>query len=187
MKKVFGTAHERELKRLQPLVVAHQPVRAAMRAKSDAELRAMTPALKAEARPGRQAQRSLARGVRRRARGLARALGMRHYDVQLLGGMVLNKGSIAEMKTGEGKTLVATCPLYLNALDGRGCHLVTVNDYLATPRRRMDGPHLQVPRHDRGRRSSTASRIDENARRTTAPTSPTAPTTSSASITCATT
>src|SRR5207244_11242387 len=60
-----------------------------------------------------------------------RIVGMRHYDVQLIGGMVLHRGAIAEMKTGEGKTLVATCPLYLNALEGKGAHLVTVNDYLA--------------------------------------------------------
>ena len=69
-----------------------------------------------------------------------RTLGMRHFDVQLIGGMVLHEGRIAEMKTGEGKTLVATLPLYLNALAGVNVHLVTVNDYLATPRRRLDGP-----------------------------------------------
>ena len=76
---------------------------------------------------------------------------MRHFDVQLIGGIVLHRGKIAEMKTGEGKTLVATLPVYLNALAGKGVHVVTVNDYLATPRLGVDGPHLQVPRPDRRR------------------------------------
>ena len=76
---------------------------------------------------------------------------MRHFDVQLIGGMVLHEGRIAEMKTGEGKTLVATLPLYLNALAGVNVHLVTVNDYLATPRRRVDGADLRGARHDRRR------------------------------------
>ena len=77
-----------------------------------------------------------------------RTLGQRHYDVQLIGGIALHRGEIAEMKTGEGKTLVATLAVYLNALEGKGVHVVTVNDYLATPRRRLDGPDLPVPRHD---------------------------------------
>jgi preprotein translocase subunit SecA len=71
---------------------------------------------------------------------------MRHFDVQLIGGMILNKGRIAEMKTGEGKTLVATLPLYLNALEGKGAHLVTVNDYLAKRDAAMDGPAVSCAR-----------------------------------------
>ena len=115
-----------------------------------------------------------------------RALGMRHFDVQMIGGMVLHQGKIAEMRTGEGKTLVATLPVYLNALPGRGVHVVTVNDYLA--RRDADwmgriyrflgltvGMHPERP--DR-RRAPGSLRL---------PTSPTARTTSSASTTCATT
>jgi preprotein translocase subunit SecA len=73
---------------------------------------------------------------------------MRHFDVQLIGGMVLHDGQIAEMRTGEGKTLVATLPAYLNALAGKGVHVVTVNDYLARARRRVDGPALPLPRPD---------------------------------------
>ena len=115
-----------------------------------------------------------------------RTLGQRHYDVQLIGGMVLHRGIIAEMKTGEGKTLVATLPAYLNALTGKGVHIVTVNDYLA----RRDAEWMgEVHRFlglsvgvDRPRplRSGAPGRLRR-------PTSPTAPTTSSASTTCATT
>ena len=109
-----------------------------------------------------------------------RTLGQRHFDVQLIGGMVLHEGRIAEMKTGEGKTLVATLPVYLNALAGKGVHVVTVNDYLAKPRRRVDGPDLQLPRADRRRDRARAS-TTSSARPPTPATSPTAPTTSSAS------
>ena len=111
---------------------------------------------------------------------------MAHFDVQLIGGMVLHGGKIAEMKTGEGKTLVATLPLYLNALEGRGAHLVTHNDYLARRDRDWMGPIYEFLgltvgciQHD--------SRTRPSARRPTAATSPMAPTTSSASTTCATT
>ena len=75
-----------------------------------------------------------------------REIGQRHYDVQLMGGAALHFGWVAEMKTGEGKTLVSTLPVYLNALAGNGVHIITVNDYLATPRRRVDGPHPPLPR-----------------------------------------
>ena len=115
-----------------------------------------------------------------------RVLNMRHFDVQLIGGIVLHQGKIAEMKTGEGKTLVATLPAYLNALEGKGVHVVTVNDYLA--RRdsewmgqlyRFLGLTVGVIQHDMDRRRAAGRR--------TAATSPTARTTSSASTTCATT
>ena len=115
-----------------------------------------------------------------------RVLNMRHFDVQLIGGMVLHKGKIAEMKTGEGKTLVATLPAYLNALAGKGVHVVTVNDYLAKRDSewmgrmyKFLGMSVGVIVHDL---STTRS-----ARTPTAPTSLTAPTTNSASIICATT
>jgi preprotein translocase subunit SecA len=94
-------------------------------------------------------------------------MGMRHYDVQLIGGIVLHQGKIAEMKTGEGKTLVATLPVYLNALEGKGVHVVTVNDYLASARRRLDEPDLQLPRHLRRQDPlERAQRPDASARRT---------------------
>ena len=115
-----------------------------------------------------------------------RVLNMRHFDVQLIGGMVLHKGRIAEMKTGEGKTLVATAPSYLNALEGKGVHIITVNDYLAKRDSEWMGRIHRflglTRRHHRAR-----SRRSASARTTTAPISPTAPTTNSASITCATT
>ena len=115
-----------------------------------------------------------------------RALGMRHFDVQLIGGAVLHSGKIAEMKTGEGKTLVATLPCVLNALAGRGVHVVTVNDYLARRDAEWMGRLYRFlrPRH---RRHRPRPRPTASARRPTARTSPTARTTSSASTTCATT
>ncbi|MSP62357.1 MAG: preprotein translocase subunit SecA [Myxococcales bacterium] len=132
IKKVFGTAHERELKRLRPLVVQVNDLEARMKAKSDAELRAMTADFKQRLDHGATLKDLLPEAFATVREASMRVVGMRHYDVQLIGGMVLHRGAIAEMKTGEGKTLVATCPLYLNALEARGCHLITVNDYLAT-------------------------------------------------------
>ncbi len=132
LKKVFGTSHEREIKRLRPIVAQINDLESKMKAKSDAELKAMTPELKQRLDNGATLKDVLPEAFATVREASRRVLGMRHYDVQLIGGMVLNRGAIAEMKTGEGKTLVATCPLYLNALEGRGCHLVTVNDYLAT-------------------------------------------------------
>ena len=115
-----------------------------------------------------------------------RTLGQRHFDVQLKGGMVLHQGKIAEMKTGEGKTLVATLPVYLNALEGKGVHVVTVNDYLAKRDSEWMGRiygflglTVGVIVHDLDRRAARARPI--------AATSPTAPTTRSASTICATT
>jgi preprotein translocase subunit SecA len=156
--KVFGTKNEREVKRLLPTVEAIGALEPAMQKLSDAELRAKTDQFRQriqerlakiadepDADPDRQkqieAERDLALkevldellveafAVCREAG--RRILNMRHFDVQLIGGMVLHSGKIAEMKTGEGKTLVATLPVYLNALSGRGVHVVTVNDYLA--------------------------------------------------------
>jgi preprotein translocase subunit SecA len=108
------------------------------------------------------------------------------FDVQLIGGMILHEGAIAEMKTGEGKTLVATLPVYLNALAGKGVHVVTVNDYLAQRDSAMDGPALRLPRPDH-RRHRPRPPTRSAARRPMPATSPTAPTTSSASTICATT
>ena len=114
-----------------------------------------------------------------------RTLGQRHYDVQLIGGMVLHQGKIAEMKTGEGKTLVATLPSFLNALAGKGVHVVTVNDYLA----RRDAEWMGAVHSSSGSRSAASSTAcpTPSGAPPTPPTSPTARTTSSASTTCATT
>jgi preprotein translocase subunit SecA len=130
--KVFGTKHDREMKRLAPRAAAINEFEPRMRALSDAELRAKTAEFRTRLDAGaplEDIQLEAFAVVREASR---RSVEMRHYDVQMIGGMVLHDGRIAEMKTGEGKTLVATLPLYLNALPGKGAHLVTVNDYLAT-------------------------------------------------------
>ena len=130
--KVIGTRSERELKKLQPLLARVNALEATQQARSDDELRAQTPVLKEKLANGASTDDilpdafSLVREVSRRR------MGMRHFDVQILGGVVLHRGNVAEMKTGEGKTLVATLPAYLNALSGKGVHVVTVNDYLAS-------------------------------------------------------
>ena len=129
--KVFGNKHERDVKRLQPMVEAINALEPGIRALSDEALRARTEEFRRELAGGKALDDLLVPAfavVREAAR---RVLGMRHYDVQLIGGMVLHQGKIAEMRTGEGKTLVATLPSYLNALAGKGVHIVTVNDYLA--------------------------------------------------------
>ena len=146
--KVFGTRNERELKRIAPRVAEINALEPAMQALSDQQLLAKTLEFRARIVQAlenipeadqdqriaveKQALNDLlpeAFAVCREAG--RRALNMRHFDVQLIGGIVLHEGTIAEMKTGEGKTLVATLPVYLNALLGRGVHVVTVNDYLA--------------------------------------------------------
>ncbi len=129
--KVFGTKNEREVKRMQPLVAAINDLEPAMRRLSDIDLAAKTIEFKERIAQGASLDDLLIEAfavVRETGR---RVLNMRHFDVQLVGGIVLHRGRIAEMKTGEGKTLVATLPSYLNALDGKGVHVVTVNDYLA--------------------------------------------------------
>jgi preprotein translocase subunit SecA len=129
--KVFGTAHEREMKRLMPVVLKINDMEPAMQALNDSELAAKTPELKARLASGATLDDILPEAFAVCREASRRVLGMRHYDVQLIGGMILHRGSIAEMRTGEGKTLVATLPVYLNALSGLGVHVVTVNDYLA--------------------------------------------------------
>ncbi len=129
--KIFGTKNEREIKKLQPIVAKINSLEPKYKAMSDEELRSMTAKFKTMLENGATLDDILpdAFAVVREAGW--RTLRMRHFNVQLIGGIVLHQGKIAEMKTGEGKTLVATLPLYLNALEGLGCHLVTVNDYLA--------------------------------------------------------
>ncbi|MBL9012989.1 MAG: preprotein translocase subunit SecA, partial [Myxococcales bacterium] len=131
LQKIFGSKNQRELKRLQPYVDRINGLEPKMKEKSDAELRAMTADFKQRLDNGAALVNILPEAFAVVREAGVRRLGMRHYDVQMIGGMVLNDGKIAEMRTGEGKTLVATLPTYLNALTGKGVHVVTVNDYLA--------------------------------------------------------
>src|SRR6202049_4541674 len=129
--KVIGTQNERDLKRLRPLVDEVNVLEPALRQLSDEQLRARTPELRERLVKGETFDELLPEAFAVVREAGRRVLNMRHFDVQLIGGAVLHKGRIAEMKTGEGKTLVATLPAYLNALEGKGVHVVTVNDYLA--------------------------------------------------------
>ena len=131
VKKVVGTKNERDLKKLQPLVERINSLEAGYEALSDAQLQAKTPEFKSRLTRGETLDELLPEAFAVVREASKRVLGMRHFDVQLIGGMVLNQGKIAEMKTGEGKTLMATLPIYLNALAEKGVHVVTVNDYLA--------------------------------------------------------
>ncbi len=131
MKKVFGTSHERAIRRMKPRVDAINRLEESMKKLSDAELRGKTGEFKEKIEKGAKVDDLLVPAFAVCREASRRALKMRHYDVQLIGGMVLHEGCIAEMRTGEGKTLVATLPCYLNALEGKGVHVVTVNDYLA--------------------------------------------------------
>ena len=131
LKKVFGTQNERDLKRLQPMVPPINDRESALRALSDADLQGHTTTLRERADLGESLDDLLVDAFAVVREAGRRVLAMRHFDVQLIGGMVLHQGKIAEMKTGEGKTLVATLAAYLNALGGAGVHVVTVNDYLA--------------------------------------------------------
>jgi preprotein translocase subunit SecA len=129
--KIFGSRNQRELRKLQPIVDRINGLEPTFKAKSDDELRAMTPEFKRRLDKGASLDEILPEAFAVIREASVRRTGMRHYDVQLIGGMVLHQGKIAEMRTGEGKTLVATLPTYLNALTGKGVHVVTVNDYLA--------------------------------------------------------
>ena len=131
IKKLFGTSHERTVARLRPKVELINALEPDMKELSDAELRAKTADFKQQLENGASLDDILVPAFAVCREAGWRALKMRHFDVQLIGGMVLHSGSIAEMRTGEGKTLVATLPCYLNALEGKGVHVVTVNDYLA--------------------------------------------------------
>src|ERR671916_771782 len=130
-KKVFGSANDRRVKSYQPRVAAINAMEPELEGRSDDALRARTDALRAEVAGGKTLDDILVPAFATVREAAKRTLGQRHFDVQLIGGMVLHESGIAEMKTGEGKTLVATLPVYLNALAGKGVHVVTVNDYLA--------------------------------------------------------
>ncbi len=130
-KAIFGSANDRQVKKYLPRVQAINALEPEFSKLSDGELRAKTDAFRAELAAGKSLDDLMAPAFATVREASKRVLGMRHFDVQLIGGMVLNNRSIAEMRTGEGKTLVATLPVYLNALTGKGVHVVTVNDYLA--------------------------------------------------------
>src|SRR6202040_1770970 len=154
--RFIGTKHERDIKLIQPLVNEINALEPPMQKLTDAELAAYTPKLKAEVQARLEGVEDNDPDVKQKLKEALepaivpafaavreagrRTLGMRHFDVQLIGGIVLHQGKIAEMKTGEGKTLVATLPAYLNALAGRGVHIVTVNDYLARRDAEWMGP-----------------------------------------------
>ena len=129
--KIFGTSSQRELKSIYPIVDKIEALEETYKGLTDAQLQAKTPELKARLANGETLDDILPEAFATCREAAWRVLGMRHYRVQLVGGVVLHQGRIAEMRTGEGKTLVATLPAYLNALAGKGVHVITVNDYLA--------------------------------------------------------
>lgn len=131
MKKMFGSRNERTLRRTEKAVLAINSLEAQMQALTDEQLAAKTNEFKSRIKESETLDELLAEAFAVVREASVRTLGLRHFDVQLIGGMVLHQGNIAEMRTGEGKTLVATLPAYLNALGGQGVHVVTVNDYLA--------------------------------------------------------
>src|SRR5512146_1299358 len=129
--KVFGSSNDRKLKKYPPLVAAINKLEPEVAALSDEALCARTDDFRARVKNGTPLEDLIPEAFATVREAAKRTIGQRHFDVQLMGGMVLHEGRIAEMKTGEGKTLVATLPVYLNALTGKGVHVVTVNDYLA--------------------------------------------------------
>jgi preprotein translocase subunit SecA len=139
-RSIFGTKHERDVKRMRPSVEAINVLEPAMQALSDVELRGKTDELRKRLADTDDLEALLPEAFAACREAARRTVRMRHFDVQLMGGMVLHQGKIAEMATGEGKTLVATLPAYLNALPGRGTHVVTVNDYLARRDAQWMGP-----------------------------------------------
>jgi len=144
LRAVFGTKHERDVKRMQPVVARVNALEPEMQRLDDAGLAGKTDELRKRVADGATLDDLLPEAFAVCREAARRRLGMRHFDVQLIGGMVLHQGTIAEMATGEGKTLVATLPAYLNALSGKGVHIVTVNDYLAKRDAQWMGPIYQL-------------------------------------------
>ena len=128
---IFGSQHERDVKKMQPTVAAIHEMEPQIKALSDEALRAKTEEFRRQLAEGKTLDDILVPAFAVAREAAWRVLGMRPFDVQLMGGIVLHNGRISEMRTGEGKTLTATLPVYLNALEGKGVHVVTVNDYLA--------------------------------------------------------
>ena len=184
--KVFGTKHEREVKAMRPIIAAIGDMEPQLQALSDAELAAQTVTFREQLAQGASLDDLLIPAFATVREGGRRFLNMRHFDVQLIGGIVLHRGKVAEMKTGEGKTLVATLPVYLNALAGKGVHVVTVNDYLAKRDSEWMGRLYKALGMTR-RRDRPRSGRQRAPRQSTPATSPTAPTTNTASTICATT
>mgnify|MGYP000544292763 CR=1 FL=1 len=131
IRKLIGSRNDRQLKRMSRVVARINDLEAEFKALSDEALRAKTDEFRQRLTAGESLDDLLPEAFAAVREAAWRAMKMRHFDVQLIGGMVLHDGKIAEMRTGEGKTLVATLPAYLNALTGKGVHIVTVNDYLA--------------------------------------------------------
>lgn len=129
--KLFKTYSEKEVKRVMPIVNQINELEESISKLTDTELRGKTDYFKKELENGKTLDDILPEAYAVVREASKRTLGLRHFDVQLIGGIILHQGRIAEMKTGEGKTLVATLPVYLNALAGKGVHVITVNDYLA--------------------------------------------------------
>ena len=131
LKNIFGTYSEKEVKRVMPIVDKINSLEPEMEKLTDKELAGKTDYFKEKLKEGKTLDDILPEAFATVREASKRVLGMRHFDVQLIGGIILHQGRISEMKTGEGKTLVATLPVYLNALTGKGVHVVTVNEYLA--------------------------------------------------------
>ena len=131
IEKVIGSYSDRAMKKIMPIVEEINRLEDSIKSLSDSELTAKTDEFRNRVKDGETLDDILPEAFAVVREAGKRVLGMRHFDVQLIGGIVLHQGRIAEMKTGEGKTLVATLPCYLNAIEGKGVHVVTVNDYLA--------------------------------------------------------
>ena len=131
LEKIFGDWNEKQVRRIEKIADQIEALDEQMQSLSDEELKAKTPYFKEKLANGATLDDILVEAFAVCREAAWRSLGMKHFRVQLIGGVVLHEGNIAEMKTGEGKTLVATLPAYLNALTGKGVHIVTVNDYLA--------------------------------------------------------
>ena len=183
---IFGSRNDRLLKQYRQVVQQVNALEPAFEALSDEALQAKTAEFRGRVAGGESLEALLPEAFAAVREGGKRVLKMRHFDVQLIGGMVLHDGKIAEMRTGEGKTLMATLPVYLNALTGKGVHLVTVNDYLAQRDAEWMGRLYNFLGLTIGV-NTVADVARARSRPPTPPTSPTAPTTSSASTTCATT
>ena len=131
LKKIFGDPNEKEIKNIRVIVDKINSLEKDMQSLSSANLAAKTAEFKVRLQKGETLDDILPEAFAVVREGAYRSIGMRHYRVQMIGGIILHQGRISEMKTGEGKTLVSTLPAYLNALEGKGVHIVTVNDYLA--------------------------------------------------------
>ena len=131
LEKIFGNYSDKEIKKIMPIIKKINDLEPSISPLTDEELKAKTPEFKERLANGETLDDLLPEAFAVVREAAKRVLGMRHFDVQLIGGVVLQQGRIAEMRTGEGKTLDSTCPAYLNAHTGNGVHIVTVNDYLA--------------------------------------------------------